>query len=130
MNARTIETVRLHIDSYGIDEETGLVFTDVRGGPIRANRFSEEWRSTIHKLDGIEARGPHQLRHAYASMLIRFGESVSVVQKRLGHASARETLDTYAHLWPDSADRTRAAIDQAWSDVPDGVQMGSNQFQN
>ena len=28
-----------------------------------------------------------------------------------GHASAVETLDTYSHLWPDSDDRTRDAID-------------------
>ncbi len=33
------------------------------------------------------------------------------VQTRLGHASAVETLDTYSHLWPDSDDRTRDAID-------------------
>ncbi len=33
------------------------------------------------------------------------------MQHRLGHATAAETLDTYAHLWPDSDDRTREAID-------------------
>jgi len=38
---------------------------------------------------------------------------VKVVQKALGHASARETLDTYGHLWPDSEDLTRRAIDAA-----------------
>jgi len=42
------------------------------------------------------------LRHYYASLLIRHGESVKVVQLRLGHATAAETLDTCAHLWPDS----------------------------
>jgi integrase len=35
-----------------------------------------------------------------------------VVQKRLGHKSAVETLDTYSHLWPESEDRTREAVDQ------------------
>jgi integrase len=54
---------------------------------------------------------PDALRHYYASLLIRHGESVKVVQARLGHASAAETLDTYSHLWPDSDDRTRDAID-------------------
>ncbi len=49
----------------------------------------------------------HSLRHFYASLLIRHGESVTTVQARLGHASAAETLDTYSHLWPDSDDRTR-----------------------
>jgi integrase len=36
---------------------------------------------------------------------------VKTVQGRLGHASAAETPDTYSHLWPDSDDRTRAAVD-------------------
>ncbi len=53
----------------------------------------------------------HSLRHFYAGLLIRHGESVKTVQARLGHASAAETLDTYSHLWPDSDDRTRAAVD-------------------
>lgn len=53
----------------------------------------------------------HALRHYYASLLIRHGESVTTVQARLGHASASETLNTYAHLWPDAEDRTRQAVD-------------------
>jgi hypothetical protein len=57
----------------------------------------------------------HDLRHYYASLLIHAGESVKTVQARLGHASAIETLDTYGHLWPDSEDRTRQAVDDAFS---------------
>ena len=40
----------------------------------------------------------HDLRHYYASLLIRHGESVKVVQRRLGHKTAQETstpTDTY-----------------------------------
>jgi integrase len=55
----------------------------------------------------------HELRHYYASVLIGASASVKVVQTRLGHASAAETLNTYAHIWPDDADVTRAAIQQA-----------------
>jgi integrase len=40
--------------------------------------------------------GLHALRHYFASLLIRHGESVKTVQARLGHASAVETLDTYS----------------------------------
>jgi hypothetical protein len=47
----------------------------------------------------------------FASLLIRYGESVKVVQARLEPASATETLDPYSHLWPDSEDQTRTAID-------------------
>jgi integrase len=61
-------------------------------------------------LDGAFV-AERELRHYYASLLIRHGESVKTVQRRLGHATAAETLDTYSHLWPDSDDRTRDAID-------------------
>ena len=53
----------------------------------------------------------HDLRHYLASMLIASGADVKVVQARLRHASAMTTLDTYGHLWPDSDDTTRAAIE-------------------
>ena len=33
-----------------------------------------------------------------------------VVQTALGYESAKVTLDTYGHLWPDD-DRARAAVD-------------------
>jgi integrase len=53
----------------------------------------------------------HDLRHYFASLLIASGTDVKVVQARMRHASAKTTLDTYGHLWPDSHDSTRAAID-------------------
>jgi hypothetical protein len=33
------------------------------------------------------------------------------MQTRLGHASAKVTLDTYGHLFPKEEERTRAAIE-------------------
>ena len=55
----------------------------------------------------------HELRHFYGSLLIARGCSVKAVQTRLGHESAMVTLDTYGHLWPDSDDETRDAVDDA-----------------
>jgi len=53
----------------------------------------------------------HELHHHYASLLISSGCSVTVVQRRLGHATAEETLDTYSHLWPDDDEKTTHAVD-------------------
>jgi Phage integrase family len=53
----------------------------------------------------------HDPRHYLASLLIASGADVKVVQARLRHASAKTTLDTYGHLWPDTDESTRAAID-------------------
>lgn len=62
----------------------------------------------------------HDGRHYYASLLISSGADVKVVQARLRHKSAKTTLDTYGHLWPDSDDSTRAAInDVITAQVPE-----------
>ena len=52
----------------------------------------------------------HDLRHYMASLLIADGSDVKTVQARLRHASAKTTLDTYGHLWPDADESTRIAI--------------------
>ena len=92
-------------------ESVGLMFTTAAGKPIRRTSFAEVWRAAVAAAGAPAGTGMHALRHYYASLLIRHGESVKTVQARLGHATAAETLDTYAHLWPDSDDRTREAID-------------------
>lgn len=103
------ESLAAHLERWPTDSDA-LIFTNERCCPLRRNRFGEIWRATVSRanLNGLRF---HDLRHFYASLLIRHGESVKVVQARLGHASASETLDTYSHLWPDNAERTRAAVD-------------------
>jgi integrase len=71
---------------------------------------SRIWRTATTGSDLPDVRF-HQLRHFYASALIRAGESVKTVQAALGHASAVETLQIYVGLWPDNDQRARAAID-------------------
>ncbi|WP_218603244.1 tyrosine-type recombinase/integrase [Pseudonocardia abyssalis] len=100
------------MEQFPVRHRDGLVFTDDDGRGIRRTTFSYQiWRPAIAATGARRGTGFHDLRHYYASLLIRHGESVKTVQRRLGHATAAETLDTYAHLWPDSEDRTRAAID-------------------
>ncbi len=46
----------------------------------------------------MRRRVDHDLRHAYASLLLAFGETVLYVSRQLGRGSAKLTLDTYGHL--------------------------------
>lgn len=88
----------------------GLIFANDVGTMIRRSPFGTIWRRVTKSVE-LDGRHLHDLKRYYASPLIRHGESVKVVQERLGHASASETLDTYSHLWPDSDDCTREAVD-------------------
>jgi integrase len=90
-----------------------LVFTLDGSRPIGSNRWSMVWAPAARAAGLPERTGLHVIRHLYASLLIRHGESVKTVQSRLGHSSAAITLDTYSHLWPDADDTTRAAVELA-----------------
>jgi integrase len=104
-----------------VDDDHRLVFTQDDGRPITRQAFGHLWRPVALDVGLPVGTGLHLFRHYYASLLIRHGESVKTVQARLGHASATETLDTYAHLWPDSEDRTRDAIDSVLGVTSDVV---------
>lgn len=88
----------------GVDRD-GVVFVNAHGRPWRRNSVGQEW-ARWRTAAGVGFK-PHDLRHFYASSLIAGGQSVKVIQARLGHATAQETLDTYGHLWHDDEDRTR-----------------------
>ncbi|WP_231951604.1 tyrosine-type recombinase/integrase [Nocardia terpenica] len=63
----------------------------------------------------------HDLRHYFASLLISKKADVKTVQARLRHASARTTLDTYGHLWPDADESTRTAIGEVIAERMDSL---------
>jgi integrase len=106
-----LDALAAHLATFSAGAH-GLLFTDGRGQPLRRDSFGRKvWRPAVQAVGLHAGVGFHALRHYYASLLIRHGESVTTVQARLGHKTAKETLDTYSHLWPDSEDRTRAAVD-------------------
>jgi hypothetical protein len=77
----------------------GVVFTNSLGRPLRKNTANDMWHRAADSAAVPKWATFHDLRHFYASMLIARGCSVKAVQRRLGHQSAMETLDTYGHLW-------------------------------
>ncbi len=105
------EALAAHMQAFPPHPELGLIFTNERGAPIQQYPFAQAFASAARRAGLPEWATPHDLRHFYASTLIRSGASVKVVQVRLGHESAKTTLDIYSHLFPDEEDRTRAAVD-------------------
>ena len=84
------------------------LFPGPDGGPIPYYTAGDRWRDA-RDAAGLPGLRFHDLRHFFASGLIAAGCDVVTVQRALGHASATITLNTYAHLWPSAADRTRSA---------------------
>ncbi|MEU3436356.1 tyrosine-type recombinase/integrase [Streptomyces sp. NPDC006863] len=82
---------------------------------VQRGRPKGEEPAPVRVPDGASM---HDLRHFYASALIKNRESVKTVQRRLGHSKPSITLDIYTHLWPDDEDTTRAAVEAVLGDVP------------
>ncbi len=88
---------------------------------LRSAWSGRVWRPAVADAGLGASVTLHALRHYYASLSIRHGESVKAVRARLGHSSAAQTLDVYSHLWPDSDDRTRDAVDAVLGAVADSL---------
>lgn len=106
------------------------VLVDVNGAQVGPWQVEREMRRIRGKVVGLpDGFRFHDLRHFYASLLIASGADVKVVQHRLRHASAKTTLDTYSHLWPDSDESTRTAVERAMggkiTNLADSVRTGS-----
>ncbi|WP_024366184.1 tyrosine-type recombinase/integrase [Arthrobacter sp. TB 26] len=76
--------------------------------PYTLERYFRDARATVEGLP--EGFRYHDLRHYFASLLIASGLDVKVVQRCLRHASAKTTLDTYGHMFPDKEESARAAV--------------------
>jgi site-specific recombinase XerD len=69
-----------------------VLFTSRTGKALRANDLQRMFRRVLAQA-GIERPGItlHKLRHTFATMLLRQGVSVAVLQRLLGHASLEMT---------------------------------------
>jgi integrase len=92
------------------EDPAALVFRNAVGGACLRNTRSTAWQNARKILPNI-GDGWHQLRHHHASLLIAAGLSPVAVAHRLGHKDATETLQTYAHLWPNDDERMVVASD-------------------
>lgn len=91
-----------------------LILTDKNGGPVRALSFNAiPWKRATQGLG--QPKGFHQLRHYFASHFLANGGSVTELSVILGHTNTSMTLNTYAHLVPNSDERARKVMDSGWT---------------
>ncbi|MGH2382980.1 MAG: tyrosine-type recombinase/integrase [Candidatus Limnocylindria bacterium] len=99
-----------HRERQAIVALSGLVFTTTAGGPIDGRVVARAFRRHLVRL-GLPHQRFHDLRHAFATLMIEAGEDLGVVSRILGHADFSTTADVYAHLTPAMLDRAAARMD-------------------
>jgi integrase len=83
--------------------ETGYVFVREDGQPIDTGTPTHLFGKLL-KLSGLRHTRLHDLRHLHATELLRLGEPLHVVSKRLGHKDPMVTATIYAHVSDEQAE--------------------------
>jgi integrase len=105
------EQLALELAAYVQRYGGSTVVTDEIGRPSSPWSLERAMRAARRRVQDLPDGFPfHDLRHFFASLLIGSGADVKVVQRRLRHASATTTLNTYGHMWPDADESARAAV--------------------
>jgi integrase len=94
------------------DRAADLVFATPIGTPIDESHIGRRWlKPALAKAELDPSLRVYDLRHTAASQLLGLGLNVKVVSERLGHASAKMTLDVYSHVLPGMQEEATAKIE-------------------
>ena len=95
-----------------------LVFPADDGKPIEPTYLVRNHFYPALSAAGLKKIRFHDLRHTYASILIKQGENIKYIRNQLGHSTPTVTLNIYAHLFEsvnqEAACRLENTIFKKW----------------
>jgi integrase len=101
--------------------DRGLVFTTSLGTPLGARNVVRSFHGLLKAArltgDGTEKGRPlfrfHDLRHSCATLLLAQGVAARTVMEILGHSQISLTMNTYAHVMPETVKDAMGRMDAA-----------------
>ena len=76
--------------------DNDLVFCHTDGSPYLPDGITHAWMRLTARC-GLAGVRLHDARHTHATLLLKGGVSVKVIQERLVHANFSTTMNLYAH---------------------------------
>lgn len=94
-----------------IGKPNDYIFHNYNNELITETQFQRQWE-LYQKETGLKIT-PHQLRHAYATILFEAGINEKDAQELLGHSSITLTRDIYTHISKSRKEKTREILNKA-----------------
>ena len=84
----------------GLWRDLGLIFPSTTGTIMRRNNLHRRSYKPLLRKAGLPDIRLCDLRHTFATLMFENKEQLKLVSEMLGHASVRQTADTYTHVSP------------------------------
>jgi integrase len=92
--------------------DTDLVCDRGDGGRVNPDSLSHAFADIAESVELGDVR-LHDLRHGFATALLKAGVNVKIVSEALGHARSSFTQDVYQHVLPGMGEQVAMAIEDA-----------------
>ena len=92
-------------------QDNDLIFPSSIGTPLDQSNLNRQYKNSLREA-GLPDIRFHDLRHTAASLMLKQGVSVKVVQERLGHSDAAMTLNVYSHVMPGMQQEAAQKMDE------------------
>jgi integrase len=108
-----IPDLQVHLDKYTEDSPNALVFTGIKGGPLRRSGFNKitRWTHAVAVL-GIPGLHFHDLRHTGNMLAAATGATTKDLMRRMGHDNERAAL-----IYQHATNKADQAIAQGLDDL-------------
>lgn len=110
-----LEQVAAHIVQFPPTDD-GLIFKTERGDIVHHGNI-HPWFARARKRASLDGFRFHDLRHCFASTLIRQGANPKVIATLMGHTTVAMSFDRYGHLFDQDTDNLVARIEEAHRQV-------------
>lgn len=98
-----IKVLQPYLTAYNKTSKTDLLFDNGKGKSFTRQNITKVVEGYAYRLLGHRHIGAHDLRHAFASLLLTQGAKLEQIQYKLGHSSYATTVIYASHLAPNRA---------------------------
>ncbi len=127
LNRAALAAIGIHLKSRGCATR-GPLFVTKTGERYNVQQLASEVTQTARCTDLDIQINPHNLRHTFATWLVKAVFDVSVAQKILGHENVNTTLKYYVHTGDHELAGATACLKPRWRDTGERKTTGQERW--